>query len=426
MKQVLVKLEDVVEFTNGGAWSDKEYVDSGIPVARITDFTNGTIDLRNCKFLPHSSFAKYKKHELKYGDLVIAMVGSHPVHPNSVVGRAVIVPKSAEGALLNQNAVRIKPRVDEIDKIYLGYLGQSDIFKNYIVAHARGAANQVRMSIGSLREMKIQLPPLPIQQKIGAILLANDELIENNRRRIAILEEIARSIYEEWFIKFHFPGYEKTQMVESSFGIFPEGWKITTLNAACEYISRGVTPKYMQGTSRFIINQKVNQGSYLERNYLKELSFDVVVPPEKYAQQGDLLVNCLGEGTLGRVNYFNLNETSWAVDQHMTICRSNNVAFTNYAYFYLASNEGQKRIEALKTGGTNMTMFNISVLRSFKIILPPQSVLDSFYNLLKPIWMNIKLLNAKKNNLLKTRDLLLPKLIAGEVDVSHFPEPETI
>jgi len=155
-----VSLGDIVDFTNGGAWSENEYSAHGVPVARVSDFVGNTIDLSICKYLPKSSLAKYSKHRLHKGDLVLATVGSHPNQPNSVVGRPVRVPASADGALLNQNAVRLAPKCSAIDQEFLAFVGQSPYFRDFIVSRARGSANQVRIAIGTLKEMAIRLPPL--------------------------------------------------------------------------------------------------------------------------------------------------------------------------------------------------------------------------------------------------------------------------
>lgn len=192
-----VKLGEIAEFTNGGAWNSKEYTDYGVSVVQVTNISNNTINLDQCKYLSYESLKKYQKHLLFEGDLVIATVGSHPTQPNSVVGKAAIIPKFAQGSLLNQNAVRISPKNENLDKKYLGQLGNSQFFRNYIIACARGSANQVRMSIELLKEMDVYLPPLPIQKRIASILSNYDDLIENNTRRIEILEQMVKLIYEE-------------------------------------------------------------------------------------------------------------------------------------------------------------------------------------------------------------------------------------
>jgi type I restriction enzyme S subunit len=118
------------------------------------------------------------------------------------------------------------------------------------------------------------------------------------------------------------------------------------------------------------------------------------------------------------VHYFLGPDKEWAVDQHVTICRSSTPGITALLYFYLNSNKGQGRIEGLKTGATNMTMLNISSVRQFELIIPPIDLLRKFYDTLKPSFQLKKTLEDQNANLRRTRDLLLPRLVGGEVMVN--------
>jgi len=233
-------LEAIAEFTNGGAWNQTEYSDKGVPVVRVTDIKNETVDLSDCKFLPKSSLGKYARHVLRTGDLVICTVGSHPTQPGSVVGRAAVIPDRAHGALLNQNAVCIRSSSPDVDQGWLGYIGRSREFHDYIINRARGSANQVRMAIGLLKEMPIEVPPLPVQQRIAGILSSYDELMENSQRRIRILEAMARALYREWFVQFRFPGHEKLPRVASALGDIPKGWEVKKLGGIAKNMRRNV------------------------------------------------------------------------------------------------------------------------------------------------------------------------------------------
>jgi hypothetical protein len=218
------ELGKFVQIINGGAWNASEYVEEGIAVVRVSDIRDGTVFLDDCKYLPKGSLEKYKKHLLFEGDLVVTTVGSHPTQPGSVVGRAAIIPKHAHGTLLNQNAVRIVTCHPRLEQSFLGYFGKSQFFRDYIISRARGAANQVRMAISELSKMPIFIPPVSTQRKIANILSAYDNLIENNIRRIQIMEGLAHTIYQEWFIFYHFPGHEAIGLVETEEGFISNGW----------------------------------------------------------------------------------------------------------------------------------------------------------------------------------------------------------
>ncbi len=117
-----------------------------------------------------------------------------------------------------------------------------DTMKQQLKNVSKGAT-QDNLSLDKLLSFDILTPPLPTQHKIAAILSAYDDLIENNTRRIAILEEMAQSLYREWFVHFRFPGHEKIRMVESTLGMIPEGWEVQTLGTIAQENRRGTNPE---------------------------------------------------------------------------------------------------------------------------------------------------------------------------------------
>jgi type I restriction enzyme, S subunit len=394
-KWLLKKLGEVADFTNGGAWRPDEYVESGIPVVRVSDIQNETINLQQCKYLLPESISKYKKHTLFQGDLVIATVGSHPTQPGSVVGRPGIVPQYVQGALLNQNAVRIAPANNYLDKKYLAYLGKSQFFRNYIIRHARGSANQVRMSIGLLKEMEVLLPPLPIQRKIAAILSAYDRLIENNTRRIEILEEMARSIYREWFVKFRFPGHEQVQMVDSELGLIPEGWEVGRLDDA-------------------LILQR---GFDLPTQQRKEGNIPIYASTGVTGTHNEAKVKAPGvvtgrSGSLGTVIY--IDEDFWPLNTTLWVKEFRRV--TPLYAFYLFSD---LKLEQYNSGAAVPTL-NRNDIHGQPVVIPPPQILEHLNLFVEPLLVLKKNLLKRSDNLRQTRDLLLPRLISGEIDVENL------
>lgn len=407
-----VRLGDIAEFINGGPWNESEYAESGIPVVRVSDFTENTVDLAKCKFLPQESWNKYSKHRLLAGDLVVATVGSHPTQPGSVVGRPVIIPQSAEGALLNQNAVCIRPKGGSIDKTYLGYLGCSKIFRDYIVAHARGAANQARMSIALLKEMSLALPPLPAQRKIAAILSTYDDLIENNTRRIKILEEIAQAIYREWFVHFRFPGHEKAKMIDSTKGKVPEGWLAARLGDVAEEVRRSVHPSRVHPDTPYFGLEHLPRKSIA----LSEWGVAGKVQSTKLAfEKGEIL--------FGKIRpYFH----KVGVAPVRGICSSDTIVIRpKEAQFFgivlaCVSSEAFVNHAAQTSQGTKMPRTNWEVLMKYPLLIPPAPLLLRFNEQMRQSVDLMHNLIFCNRNLRQTRDLLLPKMISGEVNVSEL------
>ena len=300
------------------------------------------------------------------------------------------------------------------DPKYVYYFLKTIDFKRF-----NSGAGVPTLNRNDLDTLEIQIHPYEIQQKIAKILSNYDDLIENNNKRIKILEEMAQKIYKEWFVDFKYPGHETATFKDTELGKIPKGWDIKTLEEVSNVMVRGVTPEYQDGSQRYIINQKVNRGFQLALENLKELSLSLYVPEEKYAKKRDILINSLGEGTIGRIHYFNGKNNYFAVDQHMTICRfKENIA--EYLYFYLSSTDGQARLSSLKTGSTNMTMLNISLLRNLKVVLPNKNLLSSYSKYIRIIFDEKNALEEKNHTLKTTRDLLLPRLMSGEIDVENL------
>jgi type I restriction enzyme S subunit len=418
-----------------------QYSENGLPMVRVVDVKGGRLSLANTKKISPSDYDDYSKgRDPQIGDLLISRVGSY--------GNIAYV-DSLTKFCLGQNTALIIPK---IHWRYLYYQLISPYTKGQIEENVVGAVQQT-ISLKSIRALEIPLPPLPEQKAIAHILGSLDDKIELNRKMNATLEAMAQALFKSWFVDFdpvvdnalragnsipdelanragtrrqaiangtaneaaaeRFPG----TFIDSDFGIIPNDYEIQTIEQCCTFVSRGVTPKYELGSGRFIINQKVNRGEELNLSHLKELTNSLNVSSEKHAQSYDVLVNCLGEGTLGRVHFYNGESGIYAVDQHMTICRPESPEFGLYLYQYLASPEGQDRIESAKTGSTGMTMFNIKKVRSFQIRLPSKQSLEAYGDKALDLYKNIQANRNQNLTLTKLRDTLLPKLISGELRV---------
>jgi len=395
-----------------------DYVETGIPFVMAKDFHDGHVDLDACKKIPKDLGDSLRVGFARSGDILLTHKGT--------VGEVAIVPKIDEYLMLTPQVTYYRTNPTKLLNKYLKYAFMSPYFRDQLFSFS---AQSTRPYIGitSQKELRIEVHALTEQRRIASILSAYDELIENSQRRIRLLEAIARALYREWFVEFRFPGHEKLPLVASPLGGIPKGWEVKPVESFCPLVIRGVTPKYEAGSGRFIINQKVNRGSELSLDELKELETSLDVPADKFARFGDVLVNCLGEGTIGRVHFYTEPHQGWAVDQHMSICRAASPTDSLYVYFALESPEGQARITSMKTGGTNMTMFNISALRSFDLVEPPPTLRARFAELALPMMRQRQTLSELTRNLRRTRNLLVPKLLSGDVDVSHLVvEPEKL
>jgi len=267
-----------------------------------------------------------------------------------------------------------------------------------------------------IRSIQITYPSLAVQRKVASILSNYDDLIENNTRRIEILERMTKMVYEEWFVKFRFPGHEKVKMVPSELGEIPEGWKIHSIEEITTLIKRGISPKYEESSNEIVINQKCIRNFRLSleesRRHISK------VPPEKNLIRGDVLINSTGVGTLGRVTQVLEDLPNCTVDSHVTIVRPERDLDLNF--FGLQIFRLQNYFESQGRGATGQAELGRDTIKETKVIIAPKEIQDHFSNRIDSLRNLAMKLDKKNQNLRKTRDLLLPKLISGEIDVSDL------
>jgi len=380
-----VRIGEIAEFINGGAWSDKEYTEAGIPVVKVTNLKNGTVDMDEVNFIPESSLDKYGRHLLQKGDLIIATVGSHPNLVASAAGRATIVPSHAEGSLLNQNAVCVRTNSNIFYQGYLGYLGKSDLFQGYVKSIGRGAANQVRIAIGLIKEFRFNLPPLPTQRRIASILSAYDDLIENNLKRRKLLEEKARLHYKELMQEMKLAKTKKEEYIRDCLNFYiGGGW------GEEEYKEGFTEPAYViRGTDIPGVNK--GEISNVPFRYHKESNL-----ASRKMRAGDLVFEVSG-GSKGQPvgRSVLITEKMLAQFGHPVICASfckmlriNETVTPEFFYLYLlASHENGVITQYEKHSASNIVNYGFEEFKKKKkITIPKESELTLFTEKVKPIF----------------------------------------
>ena len=283
---------------------------------------------------------------------------------------------------------------ENYDSKFLYYVLSSDDFFSYVMANAKEQ---------KCRE-NYEVPNFSIdeQKRISFVLSEIDKKIEVNKM-------INKNLYN--IIEARFKHYVKD---------FSNLDKVV-LSDYCNDIIRGFNSKYVEKSNLINLNQKVNKGDILEKQYFKYLNDDIEVPKEKFAKRKDVLLNSLGDGTLGRVHYYNENTDNVIIDQHITIIRSDeNKLPSSYIYQYLKCGAGQYHLNSLISGSTGMLMLNISHIRNLELPILPQKELFEFDNFAKDLFDKISSNTKEIEKLQKLRDTLLPKLMSGEIDVSKI------
>ncbi len=213
-----VILREICDSINYGYTASAKPEPIGPKFLRITDIVPNRIDWSSVPYcgISEKSLSKYL---LEKDDIVIARTGATTGYAKQI--------KTDHQAVFASYLVRIRIN-PKYDSRYVGFVVESNEYKRFIQLNLGGAA-QPQANAQVLTSFPIPLPPLPTQRKIAAVLSAYDDLIENNTRRIKILEDMAQTLYQEWFVHFRFPGHENVPIVESELGLIPEGWEVKRL-----------------------------------------------------------------------------------------------------------------------------------------------------------------------------------------------------
>jgi len=282
-----------------------------------------------------------------------------------------------------------------------------------------GAANPT-LNRNHIHDLPVRIPDPDIQNRIADMLSGYDDLIENNRRRMELLESAARHLYREWFVNFRFPGHERVKLVQSPLGKIPEGWAVKRLGDLCQVI-----PGYAFKSSDW-------QTSGVPVIKIKNLQSDNTVETDdtdfvcgevfsRTAQkfvlrQGDFLIAMTG-ATAGKVGRL---RTKVPMLLNQRVARLAPTApFGAFVWCAISSDEAKERFFLLADGAAQPNMSGIQI-EDVKLIVPTESLVERFSSIAEGILALTDTLYLKNANLRLTRDLLLPKLISGALDVSRL------
>ncbi|MFN6302740.1 MAG: restriction endonuclease subunit S [Planctomycetota bacterium] len=321
------------------------------------------------------------------------------------LGEVAILRDDARIALA-QRIILLRAKPELLDPLYLFYALQSDFGQGELRARASGTT-VLGIKQSELRKVRIPVFPLPIQRRIAGILSAYDELIENSQRRIKILESMARGLYREWFVHFRFPGHESVPRVKSPLGEIPEGWEVKAFSQLASYVNGyPFKPAQLGKEGKPIIK-------------IKELKAGIVADtprnpgediPEKYnIRDGDVLFSWSAD----------LDAYLWMggeglLNQHLfTVLPADGISL---AFCFHALKEAMPRFRALSLGAT-MHHIKRSALDQVFTVVAPMTTRKRFDVLVEPIHKQLITLTNYITNLRRTRDLLLPRLLSGQIDV---------
>ena len=378
-----------------------DYVEDGTPVINVRNIGFGDIRSDSLEYVNDDMAKELKNHKLRKNDIVFGRKGA--------VERHSLISSNEDGWIQGSDCIRLRFLTNEYDPTFISYFFLTEYHKQWMMN--LGSFGATMSSLNQEIISKIEIPDisLPTQRKIASILSAYDELIENNKQRIRLLEEMAEEIYKEWFVRMRFPGHETAKFVDG----LPEGWENVKLESVCDfqmgqsplsefYNDEGKGLPFHQGVTNF--NSRFPEHT----TYCTDL--------KRIADEGDILLSV--RAPVGRIN---IATCKLIIGRGLSSVKHKK-QLPNYCYYLL------KNIFIKEDSYGNGSVFNSVTkndLLGIKTIEPSFKLCVKFQDLIKPVDDEIKILTDKNQLLQQTRDLLLPRLISGKLSVGHLVEDES-
>lgn len=377
---------------------------SGYFFISAKDVKNGKINYENARQITHDDFLEtHRRTDLNPGDVLITNSGT--------IGRLAIAKNidQTPRTTFQKSVAILKPINEKVSSEFLYYSLAYN--KNALINTAGGAA-QKNLLLGELRRFEIQTPNLPVQASITDILSTYDELIENNRRRIQLLEKSARFLYKEWFVHLRFPGHEHVKIIDG----VPEGWEKTIINEVAETLGGGtpstkITEYWDDGDITWFVPKDLTRNDSLVLLYSEKKITELglkkssakMLPPETIMMS-----------SRASIGFFGIHEYPACTNQGFISL----IPKFDVTRMYLLYNLMSRKEEIVGlAGGTTYKEINKSTFRSIPIIIPTSGLLEQFDEFAYDILKQVRIIKKHTQKLEAARDILLPRLMNGEIAV---------
>lgn len=407
-----VQLVDIVSKLGDGLHGTPQYSENGeYYFINGNNLKNGRLVIdSNTKRVDESQFLKYQK-ELNDRTIFVSI--------NGTLGNIALYDN--EKVILGKSACYFNVNKD-VCKNFVRYSLEGKIFKNYISNYSSGTTIR-NLSLKAMREYPISLPPFEEQNKIASILSSLDDKIELNNQMNETLEEIAQTLFKRWFVDFEFPNEEGFpykssggEMVPSELGEIPKGWEVGIIDDIADVIGGGtpskkvdeyytaygipwITPKDLSG-----YNNK-----FIERGALDITDLGLKRGSARIMPRGTVLFS-----SRAPIGYLAISKNEVTTNQGFKSLVSKSYMGTEYLYYLMKHIKSD--IENHATGSTFKEVSG-SLLKGYSIILSDKNVVMKYENLVSTLSKQILKNEEETESLIKTRDLLLPKLMSGEIRV---------
>lgn len=397
----LVKLGSGVTPRGG----DSVYVPEGTALIRSQNVYNNRFHNNGLAYISAAQAEKMKGVTVNAGDILLNITGDS-------VARCCGVPEDVLPARVNQHVMIIRPCPGSFDPSYLIYQLTGPFFQSTLLSIAGSGGTRKALTKAMIERLEMPKPEIGEQRRIAAILSAYDDLIENNRRRIALLEEAARQLYKEWFVRFRFPGYEHVELVDG----VPAGWERQAIGEVADDISYGYTasadanidgPKFLRITD--IVKGQISWPDVPRCPIDERKAARFALVP------GDVVVARTG-ATTGWARRIGRVREPAVFASYLVRFRFTDLINPTLAAIFMES-ESYKAMVWAGIGGSAQPNASAQLLAKPKLLVPPQQLQEAFAREVGAGQLLIDVLMEQIHGLSRARDLLLPRLMNGAITV---------
>ncbi|WMX17129.1 restriction endonuclease subunit S [Aureispira sp. CCB-E] len=415
-----ISLGEYFDFSSGLSKSADQF-GSGYPFLSFKEVFRNYFVPESLVSLVNTTKKEREKCSVRKGDIFLTRTSE----TNDELGMSCVALKDYPNATFNGFTKRLRPKFKGIvDPIFIGFYLRSSQFRAQISAYSN-LSTRASLNNDILERLKLNIPPIDEQLKIGRILMNYTNLIENNNQRIQLLEEMAAEIYKEWFVRFRFPGYESATFVDQegkevphgTDGALPLGWEIQRVKDFGKIVT-GKTPSKkddsnFNGDIPFIKTPDMKQGMFLSTTEETLSKKGANSQSSQYIPKHSIVVSCIG--TVGKVGISTkLSQTNQQINSVILKRKM----MLEYLYYTLI--RMKPMIESYSATGATMANLSKSKFENLKAVKPNQEVIEKFHEVANPMFLEIKILQQKNETLQQTRDLLLPRLISGKLSVENL------
>ncbi len=401
----------------GSYLTRKDYVSNGIPVIRGGNLSKGRFNAEGFVFVTERKADALSSSNAYPDDIVITYRGT--------LGQVGIIPKFPfKRYVVSQSGLKLTFNSNRAYPLFMYYYFKSKGILELLRHRSGSGVPAISNPVTNVKRIKLLLPPLKTQKTIANIISYFDVQIENNTRRIEIIEGIVREIYREWFLRFRFPEYEETELVNSELGEIPIIWKIVELDSIVD-INRGrsyrSTNLVEEGGYPFLNLKCFNRDGGFRKDGLKR--YDGPFKETQTAESGDIIV-ALTDMTQDRAvvaraaRVPEMNEPKFILSMDLVKITPHDRSTNDYIYSMLRYSRFPHEIKE-KANGTNVLHLNPNYIKKYKFVLPPKELQRAFSEIISNHYHLQDVLSKQIDKLSQMRNLLLPRLVLGAIEVSE-------